>query len=297
MTHHQLAWICATALVAVIAAGCKGSPPPPQDAATQESAPPPVEKNRPVILATTTSTQDTGLLDVLVPLFEKKTGLTVKTIAVGSGQAMAMGKRGDADVLLVHSPDDEKTFVEEGFGLRRRIVMHNDFVVVGPAEDKAKVKGAASAAEAFKAIAAAGALFASRGDDSGTHKKEKKLWGGAGADPGGKTWYLETGTGMGQTLQVASEKGAYTLTDRGTYLALKGTLHLDILVEGDPGLFNVYHVIEVNPQKLPLVNADGARAFADFILSPEAQDVIRTFGTEKYGTPLFYSDAGKEESE
>jgi len=297
MTRHQLAWLFPAALAAVIAAGCKGAPPPTQDAATQESAPPPVEKNRPVILATTTSTQDTGLLDVLVPLFEKKTGLTVKTIAVGSGQAMAMGKRGDADVLLVHSPDDEKTFVEEGFGLRRRIVMHNDFVVVGPAEDKAKVKGAASAAEAFEAIAAAGALFVSRGDDSGTHKKEKKLWGGAGADPGGKTWYLETGSGMGQTLQVASEKGAYTLTDRGTYLALKGTLHLDILVEGDPGLFNVYHVIEVSPQKLPLVNADGARAFADFILSPEAQDVIRTFGTEKFGTPLFYSDAGKEESE
>jgi tungstate transport system substrate-binding protein len=297
MTRHQLAWLFPAALIAAIAAGCKGSPPPTQDAATQESTPPPVEKNRPVILATTTSTQDTGLLDVLVPLFEKKTGLTVKTIAVGSGQAMAMGKRGDADVLLVHSPDDEKKFVEEGFGLRRRIVMHNDFVVVGPQEDKARIKGAASAAEALKAIAAAGALFVSRGDDSGTHKKEKKLWGGAGADPGGKTWYLETGAGMGQTLQVASEKGAYTLTDRGTYLALKGTLHLDILVEGDPGLFNVYHVIEVNPQKLPLVNADGARAFADFILSPEAQDVIRTFGTEKFGTPLFYPDAGKEESE
>lgn len=292
MTCRKRSWILWAALVATLAAACKGAPPSPQ-----EAPPPPVEKNRPVILATTTSTQDTGLLDVLVPLFEIKTGLTVKTIAVGSGQAMAMGKRGDADVLLVHSPDDEKTFVEEGFGLRRRIVMHNDFVVVGPAEDEARVKGAASAAEAFKAIAAAGAFFVSRGDDSGTHRKENKLWGGAGTDPEGKPWYLETGSGMGQTLQVASEKGAYTLTDRGTFLALEATLHLDILVEGEPGLFNVYHVIEVNPQKLPLVNVDGARAFADFILSPEAQDVIRTFGTEKFGMALFYPDAGKDEGE
>jgi tungstate transport system substrate-binding protein len=251
------------------------------------------EKN--LILATTTSTQDTGLLDVLVPAFEKQSGFMVKTIAVGSGQAMTMGTRGEADVLLVHSPDAEKKFMEEGSGSRRLLVMHNDFVVVGPAADPAKIKGAKSGAEAFKAIAASGATFVSRGDTSGTHSKELGLWKAAGVTPEGQGWYQQTGLGMGQTLNVASDKGFYTLADRGTYLAMKKTLALEVLVEGDKGLLNVYHVIEVNQAKWPKVNAAGAKAFADFIVAAETQKTIGGFGVEKYGSPLFFPDAGRGE--
>jgi len=199
-----------------------------------------------VILATTTSTQDSGLLDVLVPLFEKESGLQVKTISVGSGQAMKMGEKGEADVLLVHSPDAEKKFMAEGYGITRRLVMHNDFIILGPAADPARVKGS-KAAEAMKRIAQTGALFASRGDNSGTHAKEKGLWKAAGVDPEGQKWYQQTGLGMGQTLNVAAEKKAYILTDRATYLSLKKGLGLEILVEGDGKLLNLYHVIEINP--------------------------------------------------
>jgi len=248
-----------------------------------------------LILATTTSTQDSGLLDVLIPIFEKKTGYFVKTIAVGSGQAMAMGRKGEADVLLVHSPAAEKQFMEGGFGVNRRIIMHNDFVVVGPPEDPAKIKGTKAAADAFKKIASAGALFLSRGDNSGTHSKEKAIWKAAGMNPEGGKWYQQTGLGMGQTLNVTAEKKGYTLADRGTYLALKKNLGLDILVEGDAILLNVYHVIEVNPAKWPKVNVPGAKAFADFMVSKETQDIIKTFGVEKFGSPLFFPDAGKKE--
>jgi len=251
------------------------------------------EKN--LILATTTSTQDSGLLDVLVPAFEKQSGFMVKTIAVGSGQAMTMGQKGEADVLLVHSPDAEKKFMEDGFGTRRLLVMHNDFVVVGPAADPAKIKGSKSTADAFKAIGAGGGTFISRGDNSGTHAKEKTLWKAAGVTAEGQAWYQQTGLGMGQTLNVASEKGFYTLTDRGTYLAMKKTLSLDILVEGDKNLLNVYHVIEVSQAKWPKVNAAGAKAFADFMVSAETQKTIETFGVEKFGSPLFFPDAGKPE--
>jgi tungstate transport system substrate-binding protein len=247
-----------------------------------------------LILATTTSTQDTGLLDVLIPIFEKQTGYFVKTIAVGSGQAMTMGQKGEADVLLVHSPAAEKKFMEEGFGVNRRLVMHNDFVIVGPAEDPAKIKDLKSAAEAFKKIAAAQALFLSRGDNSGTHAKEKDIWKAAGVKYDGEKWYQQTGLGMGQTLNVAAEKKGYTLTDRGTYLALAKTLKLDILVQGDAVLLNIYHVMEVNPQKWPKVNFAGAKAFADFMVSKETQEIIRTFGVDKYGSPLFFPDAGKK---
>jgi len=252
----------------------------------------PKQKN--IILATTTSTQDTGLLDVLIPIFEKKTGYFVKTIAVGSGQAMKMGEKGEADVLLVHSPDAEKKFMADGFGVNRQLVMHNDFIIVGPGADPAKIKGVKSSAEALKMVAKAEGLFLSRGDNSGTHAKEKTLWKKAEVTPAGQKWYQETGLGMGQTLNVAAEKKGYTLADRGTYLSLKKNLGLDILVEGDAALLNIYHVIEVNSAKWPKANAAGAKAFADFMVSKKTQGIIKTFGVDKYGSPLFFPDAGKK---
>ena len=252
----------------------------------------PKQKN--IILATTTSTQDTGLLDVLIPIFEKKTGYFVKTIAVGSGQAMAMGQKGETDVLLVHSPDAEKKFVEDGYGINRQLVMHNDFIIVGPGDDPAKIKGVKSSAEALKLVAKAEGLFLSRGDNSGTHAKEKTLWKKADINPAGQKWYQETGLGMGQTLSVAAEKKGYTLADRGTYLSLKKNLGLDILVEGDAALLNIYHVIEVNSAKWPKANAEGAKAFSDFMISKKTQSIIKTFGMDKYGAPLFFPDAGKK---
>jgi tungstate transport system substrate-binding protein len=242
-----------------------------------------------LILATTTSTQDSGLLDVLIPVFENQSGYFVKTIAVGSGQAMAMGRQGEADVLLVHSPDAELQFVADGFGINRRIVMHNDFVILGPQNDPAKVKGANGGAEAFALIAKNASLFFSRGDESGTHALEKKVWAAASISPGG-SWYMQTGLGMGQTLAAAAEKKGYTLTDRGTYLAQK-YLNLDILSQGDPIFKNVYHVIEVNPEKFPKTNSKAAKQFADFCTSEAAQKIIADFGVNKYGSPLFFPDA------
>jgi len=247
-----------------------------------------------IILATTTSAQDSGLLDALLPVFEKKTGYFVKTIAVGSGQAMAMGQKGEADVMLVHSPAAEKKLVEEGYGVNRRLVMHNDFIIVGPPGDPAKIKGIKSTPEAFKKIASADKLFLSRGDNSGTHAKEKDVWKAAGINPEKEKWYQQTGLGMGQTLNVAAEKKGYTLTDRGTYLALQKNLGLSILAEGDAILLNIYHVIEVNPAKWPKVNAAGGKAFADFMVARETQEIIKTFGTDKFGSPLFFPDAGKK---
>ena len=260
---------------------------------TPATAAQPKQKN--IIMATTTSTQDSGLLDVLLPIFEKKTGYFVKTIAVGSGQAMAMGQKGEADVLLVHSPAAEKKFIAEGYGINRRLVMHNDYIIVGPKADPAGIKGVKSAVEAFKKIAASNAIFMSRGDNSGTNSKEKEIWKTAGIKAEGQKWYQQTGLGMGQTLGVAAEKKAYTLADRGTYLALKKNLGLDILSEGDAVLLNIYHVIEVNPAKWPKVNAAGAKAFADFMVSKQTQNVIKAFGVDKFGSPLFFPDAGKKE--
>ena len=248
---------------------------------------------RSIILATTTSTQDSGLLDVLIPMFQRQTGIQVKTIAVGSGQALAMGAKGEADVLLSHSPDAEKKFMAEGNGSRRRLVMHNDFVVLGPPADPAGVKGARTAPEAFKKIAAQGALWVSRSDNSGTHAEEQKVWKAAGLDPVGAKWYLQTGLGMGQTLNVAAEKRGYTLSDRGTFLAMQKVLGMAILCQGDPTLLNIYHVIEVDPARFPKVNGPGATAFAEFMLAPATQETIRAFGVEKFGSPLFFPDAGK----
>ena len=249
-----------------------------------------------LILATTTSTQDSGLLDVLIPIFEKQTGYFVKTISVGSGQAMKMGEKGEADVLLVHSPDAEKKFVAEGFGVNRKLVMHNDFILLGPAGDPAKIRGAKTAADALKAVAKTGSLFLSRGDNSGTHAKEKGLFKAAGINPEGQKWFQQTGLGMGETLNVAAEKKGYLLSDRGTYLALnkKAHLGLEIMVQGEPKLLNIYHVIEVNPVKWPKANNAGAKAFADFMVSRKVQDIITTFGKKEFGSPLFFPDAGKK---
>ena len=258
----------------------------------------PEKATRTILLATTTSTQDSGLLDALLPVFEKETGYLVKTISVGSGQAIAMGRRGEADVLVVHSPADEQKLVDDGFTASRRLLMHNDFVLVGPPADPAKIRGLKTTKEAVKKIADAGAPFVSRGDGSGTHAKERSIWKAAGLSPEGQRWYLQTGLGMGETLNVASEKGGYTLADRGTLLARSKVraLGLDVLVEGEPLLLNVYHVIEVSPAKWPKVNVAGAKAFADFLVSPRGQELIGRFGVEKLGAPLFTPDAGKPPS-
>jgi len=287
------------ALVLVAAACSSAASPSPQESAPAASTVPASAAVTPagpknLILATTTSTQDSGLLDVLVPAFEQATGYIVKTVAVGSGQAMTMGKECNADVLLVHSPAAEVEFMDAGSGIDRRLVMHNDFVIVGPAADPAGIKGTPKAADALAKIAAAEATFVSRADKSGTNAKELALWKAANITPKG-AWYLETGQGMGPTLQIASEKGGYTLTDRATYLATKDKLNLDILVEGEAGLLNVYHVISVNPAKCPGVNTAGATAFADYLVSADGQALIGEFGTEKFGQPLFVPDAGKSE--
>jgi tungstate transport system substrate-binding protein len=247
-----------------------------------------------VILSTTTSTQDSGLLEVLVPLFEKQTGYVVKTISVGTGQALALAAKGEADVCLVHAPDSEKKYVADGLLLNRRLVMHNDFLIVGPAGDPAKIKGMPSAVEALRRVAETKATFVSRGDNSGTHQLEKKLWQEAKVEPAG-AWYLQAGQGMGATLGIASEKQGYTLTDRATFLAFKKRVQLDPLVERDRILLNIYSVLEANAAKFSRVNAAGGKAFADFMVSREAQEIIRTFGVEKFGEPLFFPDAGKRE--
>jgi tungstate transport system substrate-binding protein len=249
-----------------------------------------------LILATTTSTQDSGLLDVLVPMFEKQTGYTVKTVAVGTGEALKMGEEGNADVLLVHAPSSEVTFMDGGNGKNRFLVMHNDFIIVGPAGDPAKIREL-EPREAFAAIYDAKVSFVSRGDDSGTHKKELDFWKKAQLDPAGSAWYIETGQGMGASLTVASEKGGYILTDRATYLANKANLKLDILLEGNQALLNVYHVITVNPDKWPKVNYEGALAFSKFLTDPVTQKVIGEFGIDKYGQPLFYPDADKTDAD
>ena len=253
-------------------------------------------RDRPLILATTTSTQDSGLLDVLVPAFGNEADRQVKTVAVGSGEAIELGSRGEADVLLVHSPDDEEEFMASGKGGTRRLVMHNDFVVVGPPDDPAGIRGMSSTAALERIAQNAEAPFISRGDDSGTHALELKLWDAAGVRPAG-SWYQETGQGMGATLRIADQKRAYTVADRGTYLSTEDSTDLDVLVTGEPRLLNVYHVIDVDPGAGPRVNAAGGRAFADWIVSPAAQRMIGAFGRKEFGRPLFVPDAGKTEEQ
>lgn len=211
---------------------------------------------------------------------------------------MTNGERGDADVLLVHAPESEVKFMNAGHGTIRKLVMHNDFIIVGPAADPDGIKGMPKAVDAMKKIAAtSNVIFLSRGDNSGTHQLELKVWKAASVNVTGQRWYQQSGQGMGATLTIASEKGAYTITDRATYLATQKNLSLSILVEGDPILLNIYHVIAVNPAKSGYINAEGAKAFVNFMISPEAQAIIKTFGVDKYGQPLFFPDADKTEAD
>jgi tungstate transport system substrate-binding protein len=239
-------------------------------------------------LATTTSTDNTGLLQVILPPFEKMCAITVDVIAVGTGKAIKLGEDGNVDLILVHAPEAEEQFVKAGYGVNRRAVMHNDFILLGPKSDPAKIQGEKDIAKAFANIAQTGSLFVSRGDDSGTHKKEKEIWNAAGVDPG-STWYLEAGQGMGTVLQMAHEKLAYTISDRGTYLAYRPKIDLIIISEGDPALYNPYGVIAVNPARHPQVNYVKAMALIGWLTSPECQKMIGQF--TKGGEVLFYPDA------
>ena len=258
------------------------------------TARPAVRQSAQVLLATTTSTRDAGLLDSLLPVFERRTGLKVKVIAVGSGQALEMGRRGDADVVLAHAPDAERALADSGYFLRRRLVMHNDFLLVGPASDPAGLRGMNDAVAAMRRIAERRGLFVSRGDRSGTHLLEQRLWRLAGIRlPSEGEWYVESGQGMAATLQMTDQKRAYTISDRATYLAWRDKLQLVPLTEGDTLLYNVYHVMEVNSRNAPRLNVAGGRALADFFVSPEAQALIAQFGRSRFGQSLFVPDAGK----
>lgn len=265
--------------VALLMSSLLGMPP----VQGQEGTP---RANGDALLATTTSTADTGLLDALAPIFQEETGYTLKPIAVGSGAALELGEKGEADVLLVHSPAAELEFMAGGFGTERRTVMYNDFIIVGPAADPAKIAEAATAAEAMTRIADAQATFVSRGDDSGTHALEKLLWKAAAITPEGD-WYTESGSGMADTLNIASERDGYTISDRGTYLALRDRLGLAVLGEGDPALINIYHVILVNPENGRDIDTAAGEAFLDFLLLPSTQEFIAAFGVEEFGEPLF----------
>lgn len=261
---------------------------------SKSNANPPEE----LILATTTSTYDSGLLDILIPNFEKENNAAVKVIAVGTGQALELGRRGDADVILVHARNLEDRFIEEGYGVDREDVMYNDFIVVGPKNDPAGIKGIKSVGEGFSILLEKGrkdkeVVFVSRGDNSGTHNKEKGLWENLGyVNLSGETWYKSIGQGMGETLTMANEMRAYTLTDRGTYLARKKDLaNLEIVIEGDDKLFNPYGIMAVNPKVHPHVNYTLAKKFIDYMISYEVQQKISEFGTDKYGQPLFFPDS------
>jgi len=294
--------VAAIALL-VVMNGCAPSvaptPTSPPQAAPQPTPVPRTSNNKDIILATTTSTQDSGLLDVLVPLFQQQTGYQVKTVSVGTGAALALGARGEADVVLVHAPASEVQWMAQGNGTERLLVMHNDFVIVGPADDPARVKGETDALVALEKIADAKAPFVSRGDNSGTQQLELSLWQKDNITPKGQPWYIESGTGMGQTLTIADQRQAYTVSDRATWLSFTGRIQLPILVERDPVLLNVYHVMPVNPVKFPNVpiNTAGGKAFADFIVAADTQKVIGEFGKDKYGQALFVPDAGKSEAE
>ncbi|MGX6445381.1 substrate-binding domain-containing protein [Neobacillus sp. K501] len=255
------------------------------DAKEKKSAPKAVATE--LILATTTSTQDSGLLDVLLPIFEEENNVKVKTIAVGTGQALEMGTKGEADVLLVHAPKSEEEIVASGDAINRKRVMYNDFILVGPKDNPANV-GGEDINEAFKKISETKATFVTRGDESGTHKKELGIWTAVNIQPSGDT-YVSTGQGMGQSLQIAAEKNGYILTDRATWLVQEENLaNLKIVVEGGKDLMNIYHVMEVNPKKHDMVNDKDAEKFVEFMIDSETQEVIESFGKKEYGQSLFF---------
>lgn len=272
-------------LIVILIAGCGQRPPAAED---EEAV---AGKPERLILATTTSTENSGLLEVILPVFEERYHVDVDVVAVGTGQAIQLGEDGNADVLMVHARAQEDAFMEAGHGIRREDLMYNDFVIVGPAADSAGIAGMSDAPAAFEQIAEAEATFISRGDDSGTHSKEKAIWEEAGVEPGGE-WYVSAGQGMGAVLTLADEEQAYTLSDRATYLArtLEGT-DLEILVEGDPILFNPYGVIVVNPDKGEHIQAELAHRFVDWLISVPTQEMIAQFGVDTFGTPLFTPDS------
>ena len=287
------------ALLLVLAAACVPARAPGRPEPGPAAPSPRAGNEGEVILATTTTTRDSGLLDVLIPAFEQRTGYRVKSIIQGSGAVLALAARGEADVVLAHSPDAETQWMAQGNGTERLLVMHNDFLLVGPDHDPAHVRGAPDAVSAFQSIADAKAAFVSRGDQSGTHVREQTLWREAGIRPQGQPWYVESGSGMGQTLIIADQRDAYTLSDRGTWLAFGRKVRLAPLLEGDPRLLNVYHVMPINSARFPQlpINAAGGKSFADFLVSPEGQQLIGEFGRQQYGQPLFVPDAGKREDE
>ncbi len=294
MKRVLYAWL-ALVLIGGALTGCGPTAAPTAAPATTEAAAtteaPAQTGEKTLILATTTSTQDSGLLDYILPDFEAQTGVKVSVIAVGTGEAIEMGENGDADVLLVHARAKEDAFMEAGHGVRREDVMYNDFIIVGPESDPAGIQGMRDAAKAFKKIADGQQPFLSRGDESGTHTKEKSVWKASGIDPAGD-WYLSTGQGMGDTLNMAQEKQGYTLSDRATYLArTQNGLELVILVEGDAVLFNPYGVIAVNPDKSEKIQNDLANQFIDWIISLPVQEKIGQFGVDKFGAPLFTPDS------
>lgn len=286
-TEKELAvkWLQCLALIVLMAGCSKTSDSVPRSNPAKETG-----DVQTLTLATTTSTRDSGLLDVLVPLFHEQTGIDMKVIAVGSGQALELGRRGDADVLLTHAPAAEEQFMAQGHGETRRNVMHNDFVLVGPPDDPARIKGQTAISDAFHALAKRAAPFVSRGDESGTHMKEKAIWNRSKIATEGE-WYIQAGAGMAEVLRMASEKQAYTLTDRSTFLAQRERLDLVIVSEGDDLLRNDYAVIVVSPQQHPGVNHAAAQRFAEFLLSPQGQQAIGNFGIDKFGQPLFFPDA------
>jgi tungstate transport system substrate-binding protein len=282
----------ATVLALVLTACAAASSPEP-------SAPARSGGEREVIVATTTTTQDSGLLDVLLPAFERHTGYGFKTIVQGTGAILALAARGEADVVLSHSPDAERHWMAQGNGTERSLVMYNDYIIVGPPSDPVNARSATDAAAALRAIADKGAQFVSRGDHSGTHARELALWNQGGIEPRGQPWYVESGSGQGQTLTIADQRNAYALADRGTWLAFKNRLQLGPLVEGDPQLLNVYHVMPVNPDRFPnlKLNTAGGQAFADFLVSAEGQRLIDDFGRDRYGQSLFTPAGGRREAD
>jgi tungstate transport system substrate-binding protein len=245
-------------------------------------------RNKELIIGSTTSIVDSGLMDVLAEDFSDRYGYTVKPISVGSGEALEMGSRGDCDLVIVHSKQSELKFVEDGFGINRTEFMYNQFVLVGPADDPASVGQLGSMEDCFKKIAETGSLFVSRGDDSGTHKKELAIWESINIKPEGE-WYIETGQGMADTLIIAGEKKAYVLTDMGTYLTLKDKIELSVLRQGDEILKNVYSAIAINPKKFKSVNFEAADKFIKYLVSDETREIINNFGKEEYSEQLFYT--------